>query len=323
MISEETIRQQLNNTIEKTNFPELGEKYTGKVRDNYMQGARRIIITTDRISAFDRVLGTIPFKGSVLNQLAVFWFEKTKGICQNHIIDVPDQNVMVAKECKPLPVEVVVRGYITGVTTTSLWQNYHKGLRDIYGLKFPDGLVKNQKLDKPIITPTTKAEQGRHDRPISREEIINEGLVDRITYEKIEKIALSLFEDGTKFCAKNDLILVDTKYEFGIYNGEITLMDEIHTPDSSRFWIKSSYDCLFNEGKEPEKLDKEYVRVWLANQGYAGNGHPPKLTDGLRIEAAKKYIRAYEKITGETFKAEPGKVLERIRKNLIEKGYLK
>lgn len=319
----EIIIKQLGNTLERTDFPELGKKYEGKVRDNYSSEDRRFIITTDRISAFDRVLGTIPFKGQVLNQLASFWFDRTKDIVRNHMIDSPDPNVMVVNECRPIPVEMVVRGYITGVTTTSAWYNYSRGVRDFCGNRLPEGLKKDQKFDSPIITPTTKAEHGEHDRPISPEEIISGGILSKETYERLKDISLKLFDFGTRWAAKNGLILVDTKYEFGLIGDEIVLMDEIHTPDSSRFWFADTYQELFGRGEEQRKLDKEYVRTWLANQGFIGEGNPPRLTDEVRTEAAKRYIRAFEIITGEKFSVIEKPVLERIKENLKGKGYIK
>jgi phosphoribosylaminoimidazole-succinocarboxamide synthase len=320
MISESVIRKQLNNTLERTDFRKLGKKYEGKVRDNYTKGKTRVIITTDRISAFDRVLGTIPFKGQVLNQLASFWFGHTKHIVGNHMIDTPDPNVMVVKECKSIPVEMVVRGYITGVTKTSAWYNYQKGVRNFCGNILPEGLRKDQKFDKPILTPSTKIE--KHDRSLSKEEIIKEGLVSKELFDKMSKISFELFKFGTDFLSKQGLILVDTKYEFGTIDGELILIDEIHTPDSSRFWFKDTYESLFSQGKEQRKLDKEYIRTWLAKKGFRGEGKPPKLTDQVRIEAAKRYILAYEKITGKEFEVIEGSVLERIRNNLKQKGYL-
>ncbi|HLG24586.1 MAG TPA: phosphoribosylaminoimidazolesuccinocarboxamide synthase [Candidatus Nanoarchaeia archaeon] len=315
MISDSVLKKQINSTLDKTNF-KFGKKYAGKVRDNYTVGDKRILITTDRISAFDRVLCTIPFKGQVLNQIAAFWFEKTKHIVKNHLVSVPDPNVIVAKECRPYSVEIIVRGYITGVTTTSAWYNYEKGVRNFCGNKLPEGLKKNQKLKTPIITPTTKAGHGSHDESISREEILKRGLIDKQTYEKIEKAALSLFDFGQKLVAKNNLILVDTKYEFSDLDGELVLIDEVHTPDSSRFWIKDTYEKLFSQGKEPQKLDKEYVRQFLAEKGFLGDGKIPVIPEYVKIEAAKRYITAYEMVTGKTFEAKNGDVLKRIGKNL-------
>ncbi|MFH0867837.1 MAG: phosphoribosylaminoimidazolesuccinocarboxamide synthase [Candidatus Woesearchaeota archaeon] len=321
MLLDKIIQKQLNNNLEKTNFS-IGKKYEGKVRDNYVLDDKRIIIVTDRISAFDRVLCAIPFKGQVLNRTTAFWFDKTKDIVQNHVIEVPDPNVMVVKECKLIPVEMVVRGYLTGVTKTSSWYNYEKGVRNFCGNKLPEGMKKNQEFEEPIITPTTKAEYGAHDESLSGKEIVEKGLVNEKLYRQMEKVALELFDFGTKLVADNNLILVDTKYEFGLdENGNLTLIDEIHTPDSSRFWIKDTYEKLFSEGKEPEKLDKEYVRQFLAEKGFIGDGDIPEIPDKVKIEAAKRYIKAYEMITGNEFIAKNEDVLERIEKNLKKSGY--
>jgi len=322
MINDEILKNQLNFNLEKTNF-NIGKRYEGKVRDNYLLGDKRLIITTDRISAFDRVLCTIPFKGQVLNQTSAFWFEKTKDIVKNHVLQVPDPNVTVARECKLIPVEMVVRGYLTGVTTTSAWYNYEKGVRDFCGNKLPDGMKKDQKFDKPIITPSTKAEKGAHDESVSGEEMIKRGIVDEKIYRQMEKVAIELYNFGKELVAKNNLILVDTKYEFGLdEDGNLTLIDEIHTPDSSRFWIKDTYDKLFSEGKEPQKLDKEYVRQFLANKGFIGEGEIPEIPDEVKIEAAKRYIKAYEMITGKEFEAETQEIIERVKNNLKAKGFL-
>ena len=322
MINDGVLKNQLNFNLEKTNF-NIGKKYEGKVRDNYLLGDKRLIITTDRISAFDRVLCTIPFKGQVLNQTSAFWFEKTKDIVKNHVLQVPDPNVTVARECKLIPVEMVVRGYLTGVTTTSAWYNYEKGVRDFCGNKLPDGMKKDQKFDKPIITPSTKAEKGAHDESVSGEEMIKRGIVDEKIYRQMEKVAIELYNFGKELVAKNNLILVDTKYEFGLdEDGNLTLIDEIHTPDSSRFWIKDTYDKLFSEGKEPQKLDKEYVRQFLANKGFIGEGEIPEIPDEVKIEAAKRYIKAYEMITGKEFEAETQEIIERVKNNLKAKGFL-
>ncbi|MBI2656301.1 phosphoribosylaminoimidazolesuccinocarboxamide synthase [Candidatus Woesearchaeota archaeon] len=319
MLSDSVLKNQLKFTLDKTNF-KLGKKYEGKVRDNYTLEGKRVIVTTDRISAFDRVLCSIPFKGHVLNQTSAFWFEKTKNIAKNHMISVPDPNVMVVRECKPYAVEMVVRGYITGVTTTSAWYNYERGVRNFCGSILPEGLRKNQRFEKPIITPSTKAEHGLHDESVSREEVIKRGIIDEKTYKKMEKAALALFDFGAKLVAKSNLILVDTKYEFGSLDGELFLIDEIHTPDSSRFWIKDTYEELFSRGQEPQKLDKEYVRQWLAAKGFIGEGAIPKIPDDVKIEAAKRYITAYEMITGKEFEAKNEDVIERIKKNLENIG---
>ena len=321
MLSDDIIKNQLNNTLEKTDF-KIGKKYEGKVRDNYLLDGKRLIITTDRISAFDRVLCTIPFKGQVLNQTSAFWFDKTKDIVKNHVVEVPDPNVMVVKECKLIPIEMVVRGYITGVTKTSAWYNYEKGVRNFCGNILPEDMKKNQKFEKSIITPTTKAMEG-HDETISGEEIVKKNIVDEKIYKQMEETALALYNFGNKLVAKNNLILVDTKYEFGLDEDEnLTLIDEIHTPDSSRFWIRNTYEKLFSEGKEPDKLDKEYVRQFLANKGFIGEGKIPEIPDDVKVEAAKRYIKAYEMITGKDFEAKDEDVLERIGNNLKKSGLL-
>ncbi|OGG04504.1 phosphoribosylaminoimidazolesuccinocarboxamide synthase [Candidatus Gottesmanbacteria bacterium RBG_16_37_8] len=277
------------------------KKHQGKVRDFYNINSQRILITTDRISAFDRVLGYIPHKGQVLNQLSQFWFEKTKDIVENHLIEVIHPNVMVVHEANPYAVEMVVRGYISGVTSTSLWKNYEKGERIIYGLRFPDGLKKNQKLASSVITPTTKAEKGRHDARLTETEIFKKKLISPQTWKKMVKTSLALFERGTKICAKNGIILVDTKYEFADYKGSLMLIDEIHTPDSSRFWKKDTYRQRFAKGQEPENFDKEFFRIWYAKKGYLGNGPPPEMSRDLMIKTSLRYIRIYEMITEKKF----------------------
>ena len=312
MIADDRIRAELDHTLEYADIEGLGELERGKVRDCYKQKDRRLIVTTDRISAFDVVLGTIPFKGQVLNQLAAFWFEKTTDIVPNHVIDVPDPNVMVVKECEQLPLEFVVRGYLTGVTQTSAWTHYKAGVRDFCGNMLPEGLRKDQKFDRPILTPTTKSE--KHDRPISREAAIAEGLIDGETFDAVADICFRLFEYGVEYAKSQGLILVDTKYEIGRLNGQFVVTDEVHTPDSSRYWFSESYEELFLAGKGQRKLDKEYVREWLAAQGYRGDGTPPELPDDVRIEAAKRYIRAYELITDRDFVVSDEPIMDRIRR---------
>lgn len=317
MIPFQDLQAQLKYTLSKTDFPELGEKYEGKVRDNYTKGDRRILIVTDRLSAFDRVITTIPFKGQVLNQISQFWFEKTADIIGNHAIEFPDPNVVVAQQCKPLLVEMVVRGYITGVTSTSAWFNYEKGVRNFCGNILAEGLRKNQKLERPIITPSTKAEHGGHDESVSGEEIMKRGILTREQWDYLSKAALALYARGVEICAKQGIILVDTKYELGISpDGKIMLIDEIHTPDSSRFWFASEYAALFAAGEEQKKIDKEYLREWLAGRGFRGEGEVPAIPDEIRCETAKRYIEAYELITGQKFVAGVGEVEERIRRNL-------
>ena len=319
MISEERIRAELNRTVSETAFTGLGRMERGKVRDSYRQNDARIIVTTDRISAFDCVLGTIPFKGQVLNQIAAFWFENTQSVAPNHVIDVPDPNVMVVRECQQLQVEFVVRGYITGVTKTSAWYNYERGVRDFCGNVLPEGLKKDQKFDKPILTPTTKSE--KHDRPISRDGAIAEGLISAPTFDAVADICFRLFDAGVRYARTRGLILVDTKYEFGILGDRILVSDEIHTPDSSRYWFSDSYEERFRAGKDQRNIDKEYVREWLAAQGFRGEGQPPALTDEVRVEAAKRYIQVYELITGREFQAPDGSANTRIPAALKARGY--
>ncbi len=319
MLSPQDLAAQLPNVLAGTDFPTLGEKYEGKVRDNYTQGDKRFIIVTDRLSAFDRVLCLIPFKGQVLNQMAQFWFEQTKDIIGNHVIEFPDPNVVVAKQCKPLPIEMVVRGYITGVTSTSAWYNYEKGVRNFCGNILPEGLKKNQKFDKPILTPSTKAAHGDHDESVSRDQILERTDLTLEQYDKIADASLKLYQRGVEIAAKQGIILVDTKYEFGMTpEGEIVLIDEIHTPDSSRFWFANEYEQRFAAGEEQKKIDKEYLREWLAERGFRGEGEIPAIPDEVKVETARRYIEAYELITGRTFEAQVGPVLERIQKNLAK-----
>lgn len=326
MISRKKIIKNIPHAIKTINLPKkFGKKHSGKVRDYYLLNGKRIIITTDRQSAFDRILGLIPFKGQVLTKLSEFWFKKTKDIIQNHLISVPDPNVMVVKNCKVIPVEMVVRGYISGVTSTSIWTAYEKGERTIYGIKFPEGLKKNQILKKPVITPTTKAETG-HDERLTRDKIIKRKIVPKKLYEQMEKAALGLFARGTKICVRAGIILVDTKYEFGLgENGKLMLIDEIHTPDSSRFWIKKTYKKRFSKGFEPENFDKEFLRIWFKEQGYLGDpstgsgqaGKPPKMPDDFITKVSQRYQAIFEKITGKNFKVDRSiPVKQRIKNNL-------
>lgn len=301
MISDDRIRKQLGDVLDHATFNGLGEPIRGKVRDSYRRGKERILVTTDRVSCFDCIVGTVPFKGQVLNQMAAFWFENTADIARNHMLGVPDPNVMVVAECRQLPLEMIVRGYITGVTKTSAWYNYEQGVRDFCGNKLPDGLRKNQKLARPILTPTTKSE--KHDRPLSRQQAIDEGLVTAEVFDRAADICFRLFERGTEHARRQGLILVDTKYELGWWDGELVVSDEIHTPDSSRYWYADTYDELFAAGKDQREIDKEYVRRWLADRGFRGEGTPPELTEEVRMEAARRYIKAYEMITGRRFVA--------------------
>ena len=315
MLSETRIRQELDRTLGKTHFRNLGKLERGKGRDSYLQKGRRILVATDRISAFDCVLGTIPFKGQVLTQIAAYWFEETRDIARNHVIEVPDPSAMVVAECKQLPLEFVVRGYITGVTKTSAWYNYQNGVRNFCGNILPEGLRKDQKLATPIVTPTTKLEE--HDRNISRDEAIAEGLIDAGTFDKAAALCLKLYNRGVELAAKRGLIFVDTKYELGMLNGNLVVSDEINTPDSSRYWFADTYAELLKSGKDQRKLDKEYVREWLAAQGFRGEGKPPTLTDEVRVEAANRYIQAYEVVTGREFKITDEPAKERMARNLM------
>ncbi len=311
----------LRSTLDATDLDELGSKYEGKVRDNYstrppMEG-RRYIVVTDRISAFDRVLGTLPFKGQLLTRMAAFWFEKTKDLAPNHVIAVPDPNVMECIECKPLPVEMVVRSYITGVTSTSIWTHYKDGKREFCGHRLPDGLKKNDKLPQPILTPSTKAEKGGHDVSASRDEILAITKMPAEHFDAAAQIAMTLFAAGQAHAAARGLILVDTKYELGVGpDGQVMVIDEIHTPDSSRYWYEASYAERHPKDEEPESFDKEYVRRWLAAEGYVGEGTPPAIPDEVRVEAARRYVEAYERISGLTFEPDPQEPLARIRRNL-------
>jgi len=301
MIDKQTIIDHIPSAITGVSTTGLGPKKSGKVRDWFVKDNLRILVATDRISAFDKVLGSIPFRGAVLNKLSAFWFEQTRDIVQNHMIGIINPYIMLVSECKPLPVEVIVRGYITGVTDTSLWKKYSSGERVIYGIKFPNGLVKNQKLSKPVITPTTKAATG-HDQPITADEIVSKKLVSPAIWKQIEKSALKLFERGSQIAQNGGLILADTKYEFGLdRKGKLVLIDEIHTPDSSRFWLKSTYKERFKKGEEVENYDKEIMRMWFKERGYSGDGKAPKMSSDIIVKVAQRYMEVYEMLTGEKF----------------------
>lgn len=284
-------------------FPELPGHQTGKVRESYdLPDGRRIMIATDRQSAFDVVLAAVPFKGQVLTQTARFWFEATADICPNHVLDYPDPNVVVAKRLDMLPVEIVVRDYITGSTDTSIWPMYRRGERRMYGIDFPDGLVKNAKLPETILTPTTKGAAGEHDHPISPAEIVAEGLLTQAQWDDLARVSLALFARGRDIAAKNGLILVDTKYEFGVdADGRITLADEIHTPDSSRYWRADSYPARFAAGEEPESLDKEFLRLWIAARCDPYKEPIPEIPPETLLEFSGKYITLFEQVTGRRF----------------------
>jgi phosphoribosylaminoimidazole-succinocarboxamide synthase len=317
MIAREQIVSQLNNCLLEAKY-ERWQKYyrRGKVRDMYLLSDKRILITTDRQSAFDYVLGAIPLKGQVLNRIALHWFEKTRDIVPNQVIAVPDPNVTVAKELHMLPVEVVVRRYLTGSSDTAIWTYYSRGTRQYCGHTLPEGMVKNQPLHAAIITPTTKSDV--HDELISAHDIVARGLVAKDIWQRVEEIALALFARGAELAAQRGLILVDTKYEMGLdEEGRITVADEIHTPDSSRYWIKETYEERFARGQEPESLDKEFLRLWLRDKGISDK-HIPALDDEIRVQVAQRYVDLYERVTGESFVAELGDepVTARIERNI-------
>lgn len=303
------------NIVKTVNLKGFGKKYSGKTRDFYIKKDKRIIISTDRISAFDKILDYIPYKGQVLNLLSIFWFEKTRNIIENHLISSPHPNIMIVKNAKLIPIEMVVRGYMTGVTGTSIWGSYEKGERIIYGLKFKNGMRKNQKLPKLIITPTTKAEKG-HDERLTEKEILKKKIVSPKIWRQMKKAALKLFEKGTKISSKAGIILVDTKYEFGIYKNNLILIDEIHTPDSSRFWIKKTYKERFKKGLEPENFDKEFMRIWFAKKGYKGEGIPPKMPRNFVKKISERYISIYTKLAKKKFTKGNNNINKEISKNL-------
>lgn len=304
-------------TLERTDFRGLGRRIEGKVRDSYVQDGRRILVATDRVSAFDVVLGTIPLKGQLLNQLAAFWFERTSALAPNHLISVPDPCVSIVKECRLLPVEFVVRGYLTGSTSTSIWVRYDAGDRLYCGHRLPDGLRKHQKLPQPLLTPTTKAEHGQHDELTSKDELVARGPISAELYERAEALTAALFRAGSEWAASRGLILVDTKYELGLdERGELVVVDEIHTPDSSRYWYRDTYEQAMAQGRDPQALDKEYLRRWLVEQGYRGEGAPPAIPDEVRCEAARRYIEAFERVTGASFVPNLEPPIERIRAHL-------
>ncbi len=314
MLTQNEILQAIPSVLTDVNLEGFGSKIAGKVRDIYSNGDERILITTDRVSAFDRVLGAIPFKGQVLNQLSAWWFEQTKDIIPNHFLAAPDPNVTIGREAEPLPVEVVVRGFITGVTSTALWTLYAQGEREPYGIRLPDGLHKNDSLPRPVITPTTKATDGAHDERLTRDEIINTGLVEEGLWRQVEDAAIALFQRGQAVAKKAGLVLVDTKYEFGLIDGKLALIDEIHTPDSSRYWVAG----VFGTDGEPESFDKEFLRRWFIQQGYKGEGTPPTMPPEFVAQVALRYIAAYEKLTGTLFAAGNMPYNERIARNLAE-----
>lgn len=318
MITKEIISKNLKNCLTSTEFLKLRNPRFGKVRDTFDYGDRLVLITTDRQSAFDRILASVPFKGQVLNEVSAFWFEHTGDIVANQVIDIPDPNVTIAKKCAVFPIEFVVRGYLTGSTDTAAWTKYSKGERNICGNVLPDGMVKNQKFDKPILTPTTKSDQ--HDESISADEIVSRKIIDEKTWKKLESIVFKLFQRGSEIAGQNGLILVDTKYELGIdAQGAITLIDEVHTPDSSRYWLAGSYDERLAKKQEPENIDKEFLRLWFIQQCDPYKDKVlPQAPDDLVVELSSRYIRLFEMITGAPFEVDAIPVRERLLKNLAD-----
>ncbi len=312
-----TIEKNITRVLEKTDFKNLGERRQGKVRDIYTQEDKIILVSTDRYSAFDRNLALIPFKGQVLTQVSKWWFEQTKDIIQNHIISSPDPNVVVVKKCSVVPIEMVVRGYITGVTGTSLWTLYNNGQRDFGDFVLPDGMKKNQKLDKPVLTPTTKSDE--HDKPLTTADIIKEKIVPEELWKQLAETAIKLFTRGQELALEHGLILVDTKYEFGLNDeGKLMLIDEIHTPDSSRYWQANNYQERIDAGQEPQNFDKEFLRLWFKahSDPYNDKVLPPAPSD-MVAELSSRYIQIYEQITGQKFETDlETPIAERIEKNM-------
>ncbi len=306
--------------LAEATFPGLPNHYRGKVRDNYdLPDGRRVIVASDRLSAFDRILAAIPFKGQVLTQTARFWFEATADICPNHVIAYPDPNVVVGRRLDILPVEIVVRGYLAGTTGTSILTLYKRGERRMYGLDFPDGLRDNERLPEPVITPTTKAFDGGHDEPLTPGEIVSRGLLTAEQWETLSRYALVLFARGQAIAAERGLILVDTKYEFGTdAGGRIVLADEIHTPDSSRYWFAETYPARLATGERPDSFDKDFVRAWVAARCDPYRGEIPMIPPDMILKTAEVYVDAFERITGRAFEMPQGDeaVAERVRRNI-------
>jgi phosphoribosylaminoimidazole-succinocarboxamide synthase len=317
MIARDELLRLLPQALERTDLP-LGGRTVGKVREWYnLPDGKRLIVTTDRLSAFDRVLAAVPYKGQVLNQLAAWWFEQTRDLIPNHLIALPDPNAAVVTEVQPFPIEVIVRGYITGVTSTALWYRYSLGERDIYGHHFPEGLRKNETLPEPIITPTSKGGVAGHDERLTCAEVVDKGYLDAATWEQIQSAALAIFKRGQQVAAQSGLILVDTKYEFGrAPDATVMLIDEIHTPDSSRFWKADTYAKCFEAGEEQEYFDKEFVRIAYAKKGYRGDGEPPAMPPDLWTAASQRYIAIFEMLTGQVFEPAAYPVEPRLIVNL-------
>jgi phosphoribosylaminoimidazole-succinocarboxamide synthase len=327
LIDKTTLQQRIPQALTTVGLEWPHGREQGKVRDIFfLPGDRRLIVTTDRLSAFDRVLATVPYKGQVLNQLSAFWFERTADLIPNHILQVPDPNVSLVRECTALPVEVVVRGYITGVTKTSLWTLYAAGERTIYGHRLPAGLRKDDPLPQPLITPTTKAGPGQHDERLTCAEVVERGLLDAETWEAVQAAALSIFARGQEIARAAGFVLLDTKYEFGrSSDGTLMLIDEIHTPDSSRFCQQDDLARARETGGAPDPWDKEFVRLWYSQQSYRGDGEPPALPDAIVVEAAWRYVALYEGLTGRPFQPAASPAGPRIAgalQTFLEPGHL-
>lgn len=303
-------------------IPELPNHYRGKVRENYdLPDGKRLIIATDRLSAFDRIITAVPLKGQVLTQIARYWFDQTRDICPNHVIAYPDPNVLLCQGLRIMPVEVVVRNYLAGTTSTSVLSMYRAGRREMYGHRFPDGLRANQKLPQTILTPTTKAFDAGHDEELTPERIIDGGLLTEAQWAEVSALALDLFAHGREVAARQGLILVDTKYEFGFDEaGRIILADEIHTPDSSRYWFAGSYPARFEAGEAPESFDKDFIRRWVTARCDPYKDALPDIPPEIVLEAARIYVSVFETITGRDFPLPPADepVLERVRRNLAQ-----
>jgi phosphoribosylaminoimidazole-succinocarboxamide synthase len=318
---DEILKAQLPYTLREADFSGLGQLYRGKVRDNYSKGDRIVMVTTDRLSAFDRVLTTVPFKGEILNRLTTFWFEKTKDVAPNHILDVPDPSVLVVRKLQPLAVEMVVRGYLTG----SLWRDYEAGKgAKAYGVGLPEGMRKDQRFEHALLTPSTKESVGKHDEPISPRELVARGTITQKQWDAMARMALDLFAAGQAWAKRRGLILVDTKYEFGIDgSGKLWVIDEIHTADSSRYWIADGSEERFKRGEDQKMLDKEFFRQWLIRErNYQGEGPLPEIPDEVRAQLAGKYVELVQTLTGAAPKLEVGDTRARIEKALRARKYL-
>lgn len=310
----------LRPVLDQIDLPELPGRYSGKVRENYdLPDGRRVIIATDRLSAFDRILAAIPYKGQVLTQTARFWFEETADICPNHVLEYPDPNVVVGRRLDILPVEMVVRAYLAGTTGTSILTLYNQGLREMYGVRLPDGLRANQRLPEVILTPTSKAFDGGHDEPLTPAQILEQGLLTPRQWEEVSAHALALFDRGQALAAERGLILADTKYEFGLDpEGRIVLADEIHTPDSSRYWMANTYEARLAAGTRPDSFDKDFVRSWVSERCDPYVDPIPAIPPEMIERTSDVYVDAFQRITGRAFDPpSPGQdIAARVRGNL-------